>query len=425
MNRIILIGNGFDLAHGLPTRYSDFLNWYWDKRVESFKGNTERETDDKLCSIQVLPRGNYQSLTQFYFNHNNFWDTYHYEKGKALIDIMRGDRGNCIVKFSPLLERINDRIENFGWVDIEQAYYWCLCACMGEHPHCTPDKLNEALASLQNMLTEYLEEVMAEYAEKGYASKGLKQLMLAPLKPCEIAVANQEWLKGWALGRTKEETNIWEKRFKDWGRQWDYYIEKAFPPHHSHIEDFEKEGLSAHVQSLFPDGFFLPDKLLLVNFNYTTVADTYVDSVRAASVVHIHGELTDSAGMIFGYGDELDRQYSDILARNDNSYLQHMKSPHYLESGNYREVLTFLESAPFQIYIMGHSCGNSDRTLLNTMFEHPNCVSIKPFYYQSKDGKDNYLEIVQNISRSFTDMKLMRDRVVNKTLCEPIPQIHS
>ena len=31
MNRIILIGNGFDLAHGLKTSYADFINWYWDK----------------------------------------------------------------------------------------------------------------------------------------------------------------------------------------------------------------------------------------------------------------------------------------------------------------------------------------------------------------------------------------------------------
>ena len=71
---------------------------------------------------------------------------------------------------------------------------------------------------------------------------------------------------------------------------------------------------------------------------------------------------------------------------------------------------------------MGHSCGNSDRTLLNTLFEHENCVSIKPYYYQKEDGSDNYLEIVQNICRNFTDMKLMRDRVVNKTYCEPLPQ---
>lgn len=78
-------------------------------------------------------------------------------------------------------------------------------------------------------------------------------------------------------------------------------------------------------------------------------------------------------------------------------------------------MLAFINSAPYQVYIIGHSCGNSDRTLLNTLFEHKNCISIKPFYYIKEYDSDNYLEIIQNISRNFTDMKLMRDRVVNKT----------
>ena len=29
MNKLILIGNGFDLAHGLPTSYTDFINDFW------------------------------------------------------------------------------------------------------------------------------------------------------------------------------------------------------------------------------------------------------------------------------------------------------------------------------------------------------------------------------------------------------------
>lgn len=90
---------------------------------------------------------------------------------------------------------------------------------------------------------------------------------------------------------------------------------------------------------------------------------------------------------------------------------------------NYRKLLVFIEYAPYQIYIMGHSCGTSDRTMLNTLFEHRNCVSIKPFYYEKYDGSDNYLEIVQNISRNCTNMKLMRDRVVNKQYCTSLPQI--
>ena len=31
MNRIVLIGNGFDLAHGLKTNYNDFIDDYWKR----------------------------------------------------------------------------------------------------------------------------------------------------------------------------------------------------------------------------------------------------------------------------------------------------------------------------------------------------------------------------------------------------------
>ena len=99
--------------------------------------------------------------------------------------------------------------------------------------------------------------------------------------------------------------------------------------------------------------------------------------------------------------------------------MRHIKSIRYLEADSYRKMQEFIESDTFQVIILGHSCGLSDRTLLNTLFEHKNCVSIKPYYYVNKEGKDNHLDIIQNISRNFTDMKLMRDRVVNKTFCEP------
>jgi hypothetical protein len=110
---------------------------------------------------------------------------------------------------------------------------------------------------------------------------------------------------------------------------------------------------------------------------------------------------------------------------DDNECMRHIKSIRYLESDSYRKMLEFVESDSFQIIIMGHSCGLSDRTLLNTLFEHKNCVSIKPYYYVNEQGWDNYLDIVQNISRNFTNPQLMRGRVVNKTFCEPLPQFGS
>lgn len=140
----------------------------------------------------------------------------------------------------------------------------------------------------------------------------------------------------------------------------------------------------------------------------------------AFTINHIHGNLSDPESIIFGYGDELDDRYKDIMKLNSNEHLRNIKSIKYLETDHYRMLLSFIDSAPYQIYIMGHSCGNSDRTLLNTLFEHRNCISIKLFFYIKEDGSNSYMETVQNISRNFTDMKLMRDRVVNKTYCEPL-----
>ena len=65
MNRIILIGNGFDLAHGLPTRYEDFINWYWEKRVDSFTGNLTPISEDCLCSIKITSD-----------NYNRYWNVF-------------------------------------------------------------------------------------------------------------------------------------------------------------------------------------------------------------------------------------------------------------------------------------------------------------------------------------------------------------
>lgn len=173
---------------------------------------------------------------------------------------------------------------------------------------------------------------------------------------------------------------------------------------------------------MYPDAFLLPNDIMLLNFNYTHTADIYHNYKGVFIQNHIHGEISDPKSIIFGYGDELDDKFKELKAHKNNACLSHIKSIKYLEAPNYRGMLSFIESAPFQVLIMGHSCGNSDRTLLNTIFEHPNCVSIKPYYYITDKEKktDNYIDLVQHISRNFNDMKLMRDRVVNKTQCAPL-----
>lgn len=53
MNRLVLIGNGFDLAHGLKTSYKDFIYWYWKQRVLSLSNFRGKTSDDGLCKFKM------------------------------------------------------------------------------------------------------------------------------------------------------------------------------------------------------------------------------------------------------------------------------------------------------------------------------------------------------------------------------------
>jgi len=88
---------------------------------------------------------------------------------------------------------------------------------------------------------------------------------------------------------------------------------------------------------------------------------------------------------------------------------------------NYRELIRFIDSEDFQVFILGHSCGLSDRTMLNMIFQHPKCVSIKVFYYE-KEGWNNFFDLTQEIARHFRDKELMRRKIVSQDISESMPQ---
>ncbi len=173
-------------------------------------------------------------------------------------------------------------------------------------------------------------------------------------------------------------------------------------------------------QEVLRNKYYKIDQTLILNFNYTSIAKDLYAKMQD-DIVNIHGELGNARNpIIFGYGDELDDDYKRIERLQDNDFLENIKSVKYHETGNYRKLLGFLESAPYQVFTLGHSCGNSDRTLLNTLFEHPNCISVKVYYHQREDGTDDYSQLIRNISRNFNDKAAMRDKVVNKEKCLPL-----
>ena len=444
INRIILIGNGFDLAHGLKTSYTDFIKNYWDNWAKTLTESSRQIEDDELYHFHLAATPDYRSASTI----KKFIGTYSNNPLST----------NCLAEISKINEYttyretlhhryksiffniINKAIENKKWVDIEYEYYQMLKKIVDDKTqksYSTPAELDKEFEVIKTKLKKYLLNIQKERIKSDIIKDCIRDAIYEPFKARDISNESKNTFEKLLINRLENLIGNDEQIVGNFLRRFGYsYIDRntdietygklLIMPQESSITH-DKLNRCKHIKyvnegsSIVPDCFLWPDQILFLNFNYTSTADLYIQKYSGFNVNHIHGELDNEDNpIIFGYGDELDENYKKISNLNDNDYLKNIKSMRYLETDNYRNLLSFIDSAPFQIYIMGHSCGNSDRTLLNTLFEHKNCISIKPFYYEKPDGTDNYIEIIQNISRNFNDMRLMRDRVVNKTYCRPL-----
>lgn len=414
MNRIVLIGNGFDLAHGLPTRYEDFINDYWKSFIYEAK-EQQNAYDNKNVSIvaidetlaRILPYDDKKQTYKAIVNNVNVYNLHTSSSGISFE-----------VK-NKILHQISKIDSLKTWVDIENEYYKFLCYSFDEEKY--KDYKYDDIKVL-NSDFEYIKQKLIDYLrnldKKIEISQRICDVIYAPFNLDEFTEdAKIKWIKDHAFD-IKVYNPIYNREVVS------SKTVKLLEKIPTVDEEFLK--IKTYDRFFWKEYFDLrPNDIMFLNFNYTNLEEPYIDKKKPVDDkfipldIHIHGELNNPSNpIIFGYGDELEDNYKKLENLQDNNYLENIKSIKYLETDNYKRILDFINSDKYQIIILGHSCGNSDRTLLNTLFEHENCVSIKPYYYQYQEGeviKDNYSEIVRNISRSFTDKKSMRDKVVNKT----------
>ncbi|MFY7739207.1 MAG: AbiH family protein [Flavobacterium sp.] len=382
INRLIILGNGFDLSHKLKTKYSDFIEDYYSQIKESsWKDNF----------FEFLKPG------------------YVFENMKSLKEIMNylalrleGEfslmlpEKNLHIRRNPIINihnhffyEISRKIES-NWVDIEIEYFNKLLTALDQS---STNKIFEDISNLNKEI-----EAIAEKFETYLSEK---------VRPEIISKVNKKTAKLFDDNLINDSESIEE-------------FLKEFPESYAKTirNDFLRIWKDNNNWSKF-------DETLILNFNYTNTAEElYADKLKNFKTINIHGSLNDAGNPInLGFGDEMHKRYSDIEEKNENEYLRLMKSFAYTNNDNYRELFNFIEDKVFQVHIMGHSCGISDRTLLNAIFENKNCKSIKVFYHDYGNMKDNYSEVVRNISRHFNQKTLMRNKIVNKSLSSELPQL--
>ena len=425
MNRIIIIGNGFDLAHNLKTGYKDFINDYWDTVEEGIYDKYWRLLDqqygggkhplndyeDQFIKIgKEYDKTGVNKVCSSYKEDSPLW------KLHTLIDEHNNDpSSNVTVTLTftnHFFEHISHQCSLVNCVDIENEYYKALKELLQEENYQKQNEsihtLNKEFDDVKGLLEKYLTRITENTELKQHQS--IHNVFSSFIEFDEVATCKQTAFINSIFSNTdiyhdftidySEDPAYSECLTKDEQRR--YFINKNFK-----YDNFKKNHLAPYT--------------LLLNFNYTQTAEKLYAENCFNEIINIHGELNNENNpIIFGYGDELDNDYERIERLQNNDFLENIKSIRYHKTKNYRSLLEFIALGPYQVFIMGHSCGNSDRTLLNTLFEHDNCLSIKVFYRQYKDGTDNYIDLIKNISRNFNNKPNMRDIVVNRENCSPL-----
>lgn len=374
MNRLVIIGNGFDLAHGLPTSYGHFIDNFWANVEKKYK------TDDykQLITIDEFFIGffNYGSnkiidFNSFLENLKKYSDNYRYRynvEGYKYYSVDHLDDNKIIFKFkSDFFQHIcSKKLQN--WVDIETEYYSSLV------------RLAKSTQENRNVVSKKLKSLNKDF-------ELVKKLLNQYLKDEVCEKYNF---------KIDESNTIYQ-----------YFINE--------INELDNNSLQSY-------------STLFLSFNYTPTARVYYELVKDklynTNINYIHGEIGnyDNSEIVFGYGDDKDENYKLIKSFNDNDFLENIKSFEYKNNDNFENLLGFINQSKFAVYLVGHSCGLSDKYLLNQILEHENCNSIKALYRIYDDGTDDFKNKTRDISRHFDNDRLSITRIVNKKKSISIPQ---
>lgn len=358
MNRIVIVGNGFDLSHGLKTSYGDFLSNYLNGAITSSLNSPSGVYNDKLLRVihnkhilcdEILPLESVEEL---------FTRPYIYAPTGGLIKGNLKSSSTLYIEFHSNFFKQLLKEEN--WTDIESEYYsYLMLLSLGEAGYNKKEinKFHDEFDELTLHLKNYMNQIDYELEKNTLYPK------MNVIKRCYDEVHKSTFL---------------------------HYFGYPSPKNSKSLE-----------------------QVLFLNFNYTSLLTKYLENYSSAfkrktNIINIHGVCNCDDDIIFGYGDDTHPKYKELELLNGDEVLSKMKSFKYPTRYHYTSLIEFIERNVFDVIVVGHSLGISDRVLLKTIFENNNCKMITLLHRESK--KNNSRKWIP-LSRHFDDKVKMRRKI--------------
>ena len=377
MKNLILIGNGFDISHGLNTKYEHFMYNYLTKcLINSVKNRTRENSryykytyEDPLINIyynkinkghenRLIVDENY--IIEFVSQFSSFNDLYNELRKQKMMFIDE-------TKLS-FLQRII--VPNMNWVDIENSYFRYLVD-IWNHKQKKIVKPSYIDIVTLNEQFEYLKKELISY-----------------LKNLDV----------------KLNFNSDEKlSFR------------------SHINDLVFESLDEQNEI---------EETLILNFNYI---DTFINNYKLSNNtkhISIHGDITsDLSDIVMGYGNDDDPVLNEMINDDSDEFFKFRKINNYT-SEKKKGLDDFIKDSKFTIKIFCHSIGLTDKTLLKELFLNQNLYSI--CLHQHGDNREerkkrqlNQVQRITKICESRSNDVIKNIHSFNEMKYIPPPKFHN
>lgn len=363
---ILVIGNGFDLYHRLPTRYTDFLFFVknFSLFLNEYKGDDSKNIAEKSSaafeiSLTDLGKLTEQSITDF-LKYKEYFNPVDIE---YLSDQFRN---NAWIEYF-----LQTNYEKEGWIDFENEIEKVLKSIEEYYNSILPNFVDKVPNTILDSSISTIIRIFGKKAKEPFKNRNTELLRKRDIFPKKL---RQEKLA--LISSMKEELDSLIKCL--------YIFFKDF------ISKIKNGIYSPDIESI--------GDVHLLNFNYTNSYSAIYGSDIIKECHSVHGDLLNN-NLVLGVSD-------DAFDNLDYIYFQKYFQRIQKKTGVlYKKWLDdnfgISGDIPINVYIMGHSLSKTDKGILHDLFKNRNVLKIFIYYHSQTAYEGQVLNLIDMFGKDY------------------------
>lgn len=422
---ILILGNGFDLAHGLPTRYTDFLEFA--RRVMliytyAVKPDVEIDYNNTWLVPWCEEKPDEEARKFLTQKLEMLFQSRKVRHVQSLKDLACQD---LIVNVNERLDQFNGYLKENIWFHYINNLYNQMKTC-GENWIDFEKEISFIVKTFDNAhesLSQFLYDLDKKCLDAANLSPAVSAKIKIFKKACETSYNNTFY----NIFTKNTVRDLRSKLYED--------LENLILAFEIYLTDFVEE---IHITKTLTAIEHINPKYVM-NFNYTkTYEKKYKRDGANAQICYIHGTCEknrdpENNNMVLGIDEylssDLRSEHTDfcifkkfvqrIRKRNDVSYSSWADEfenvePVVHESDYYREIIKrLLENTVTDVFICGHSLDVTDKDILRRFLIAPNtCIHI---FARDKASEG---ELIANLIRITDEETVIKKSTINPPMIE-------